>query len=69
MLELMAKKIITINWFLEASKIPLVVAPILMNILNETIYAVFTFCRSSLFLKDPFSYYLPVIIISNPAWS
>ena len=33
---------------------PLVVAPILMNILNETIYAVYTFCRSSLFLKDPF---------------
>ena len=32
-----------------------VVAPILINILNETSYAVFTFCRSSLFLKDPFS--------------
>ena len=32
-----------------------VVAPILINILNETSFAVFTFCRSSLFLKDPFS--------------
>ena len=31
------------------------VAPILINILKETSYAVFTFCRSSLFLKDPFS--------------
>ena len=29
-------------------------APILINILNETSYAVFTFCRFSLFLKDPF---------------
>ena len=31
-----------------------VVAPIFMNILNETSYAVFTFCRFSLFLRDLF---------------
>ena len=32
-----------------------VVAAILINILNETSYVVFIFCRFSLFLKDPFS--------------